>query len=157
MSNKQIPESVDLGLFVNFPVADAIAAAPADPEAAARVLLLAARILRNRQPIPLHLADYLADAFEAAMAKPEADRVVELGVELNIGARNRRPSKFDWFEAYRILVANPMKSNAELVALIKKKGKCSESHARKILKQAVKAKQNSDEILRQEGLGENAA
>jgi hypothetical protein len=149
MSEQNLPED-DLGLYVNFPVSNAIARAASDPEAAARVLLLAEDILRARKPIPYALADYLADAFGAAMRKPEEKRVEALALELNLRAKNKRPSKFDWFDAYLIMQANLELPRPQLVALLRRKGDCSESHARRLLDVVEEAIKKSDRILREE-------
>lgn len=72
--------------------ADAIGRAPSDPGAATEVLRIAAGYLRRGEPLPANLADYLADAIEAAMAKPAEHRLSALGLELNLTASNRRPA-----------------------------------------------------------------
>lgn len=68
----------------------------AEPDTAAQLLMLAAYYLRNRKPMPDMLADYLADAFETAMVKPQENRVPQLGRELNLTALNRRPLYVSW-------------------------------------------------------------
>lgn len=149
MSEQNLPED-DLGLYVNFPVSNAIARAASDPEAAARVLLLAEDILRARKPIPYPLADYLADAFGAAMRKPEEKRVEALALELNLRAKNKRPGRFGWSDAYRVKQANFELPRPKLVALLMKEGDCSESHARRLLEVVEKAIKENDRILREE-------
>lgn len=140
------PDQPELGLFVNFPVSDAIHAAPADPEQAAKVLLLAAKLMRDRQSLPYQLADYLADAFEASMVKPVDLRVPNLAFELNLHSRNKRPSKFGWLATHRILVANEGKHRREIINLIKMSGKVSRSHAERMLRRAERAERESQLI-----------
>lgn len=140
----------DIGLYVNFPVSEAIARAPSDPDAAAQVLLLAEDILRTGKTMPLELARYLADAFGAAMRKPVDLRAKELAFELNLRARNKRPSSLGWMDALRVIQDNPGASLTRLVYLVMKQGGCSESHARRILEKAKKAMEEYDQILRDE-------
>ncbi|MBN9463690.1 MAG: hypothetical protein J0H00_20975 [Burkholderiales bacterium] len=52
----------------------------ADPDAASQLLLLAVEYLRNRQPMPPMLADYIADAFESAAVKPRDCRPKQLRI-----------------------------------------------------------------------------
>ena len=52
MSSKTVQDQPGLDVLVNFPISDAILAASADPEQAAKVLLLAARLMRDRQLLP---------------------------------------------------------------------------------------------------------
>lgn len=128
----------DLGLYVNFPVSDAIRQAPSDPEAAARVLLLAASLMRERKTLPYELLDYLADAFES-MLKPAPDRLRTLALELNLTARNKRPSKVHWLQAYKIMTANEGRTDREIIETIKRETGCSKSHATRILNKAKSA------------------
>jgi len=135
-----------IGLLVNFPISDAIRAAPADAEQAARVLLLAAELMRKHEPLPYQLEEYLANAFEAALQKPLDNRVRELAFELNLTSKNKRPSKFGWLEAHRIMLANEGKSRKEIIDSIKKAGKVSRSHALRILDKAEKAEKIHQQI-----------
>ena len=150
MSNNTRIDTDDLGLYVNFPISDVIGLAPADAEKAAEVLLLAAKLLRDRQPLPYELADYLADAFEASMNKTPELRVKHLAFELNLHAKNKRPSKIQWIDAYRIMVANGDLSRSKQINLISKKYHVSESHARRQLTIAEKAVIESERISHQE-------
>lgn len=121
----------------------AIRQARADPEEAARVLLIAAEYLREHKPLPYLLADYLADAFEAAMAKSPEKRLAELGFELNLKSKNKRPHRLDVPAAYAIIQQNfhlvlqgadrVDVNTPELRKLLMKKSRCSISHARSIL------------------------
>lgn len=66
-----------------------------DPDAAARVLLYAAELLRRGDALPAPLAQWLADAFEVAAHKetPE-ERVKMLGRELHLTREKAgRPAK----------------------------------------------------------------
>lgn len=77
-----------------------LSAAPGDPEAAAEALRLAARYIREGKPLPDPLAGHLADAIDAAMAKPTRARAKEFARELHLTALNARP-KGDLFEIGR--------------------------------------------------------
>lgn len=72
--------------------------AEADSDAAAKVLLLAAQYMRRGETLPEDVAQHLAGAFEAAMAKDAKHRGRELLRELHLAARNRRPAKANWLE-----------------------------------------------------------
>ena len=74
-------------------VADILAKAPSDPEAAAQVLKIAAQCLRAGELMPPDLASFLADAFESAALKPdEHSRAKTLARDLHlIAGGNRRP------------------------------------------------------------------
>lgn len=143
--------SDDLGLYVNFPLDDAIRLAPSDPAKAAEVLAIAARLMRAREVLPLNLLDYLADAFEAvdtqqdAMKKPE-----ELTFHLNLTARHKRPSSTQWVDALRIMYPNQQLTKAKVVQDIMSKHKVSRSHASKIYNQAREAELESERIRRGE-------
>ena len=84
------------------------------------------------------------------MAEPIDSRVRELAFDLNLKSRNKRPSKIDWLDAYRIMVANDGKSRAELIKLIKKSLKVSRSHAVRILCKAEFAESERQRIRLQE-------
>lgn len=138
----------DFGRDINFAVSDAISAAPADPEKAAKLLLLSAEWLRSGKPLPAQLVDYLAGAFEAAMAKPPDTRIDALALELNLKALNRRPNPFGWLDALNVVQANNGKSNAELKKLIMKASGCGETYASNVLKLALAAQAEYDELIR---------
>lgn len=88
------------------------------PEAAAELLRVAARLLRERRALPGELADYLADAFESAMAKPKESRLKELGRELKLTALNRRQKKFDpWAVDLALLMAHEAGARSETKAI----------------------------------------
>lgn len=77
----------------------AVCRAPADPDEAAKALLIAARYLRENKPLPWILRTYLAGALEASMPKPKGEpRNTALLRELHLAAQNRRPVKPLWFE-----------------------------------------------------------
>lgn len=82
----------------NFDGFDLVMRAEANPDAAAEVLLLAAEYMRRGEALPVHVADHLAGAFEAAMRKPKRNRGQALLLELHITAANRRPTDVDWYE-----------------------------------------------------------
>jgi hypothetical protein len=79
--------------MTKLPDSDVLARAPCDPEAAAQVLMIAARYLRAGEPLPDDLAKFLADAFESAGLKPdEHSRAKTLARDLHlIAGGNRRP------------------------------------------------------------------
>ncbi len=54
--------------------------APSDAEAAAKLLSFAIEPLRKGEPIPIPLAELLADAIEASVGKPEKFRGKSLRV-----------------------------------------------------------------------------
>lgn len=74
---------------------DFLARAESDPDAARDALLVAAGYIRRGEAFPGNLADHLAGAIEAAMAKPEKHRAKALTDELNLTANNARLSG-DW-------------------------------------------------------------
>lgn len=75
-------------------VFDALRLAEADPEEAAKVLLLAAEYLRSGQRMPSQLAVFVADAFEAAMSQPQNLRAKALTDWLYLSAKNKRRARF---------------------------------------------------------------
>jgi len=76
---------------------DAVWRAEINPDKAAEALRFAAVYLRRREPLPDYLADWLADAFESAAAKPAKHRGKALAHELGLQAMNRRP-KAHWYD-----------------------------------------------------------
>lgn len=72
-----------------------LAKAESDPDAARDALLIAAGYIRRGDALPGNLAEHLAGAIEAAMAKPEKLRAKALTDELNLTANNARPAG-DW-------------------------------------------------------------
>lgn len=82
----------------NFDGFDLLRRAKANPDAAADVLLLAAKYMRRGEVLPDYVADHLAGAFEAAMRKPQKHRGKALLNELHITASNRRPADVDCYE-----------------------------------------------------------
>jgi hypothetical protein len=63
-----------------------------DPECAAEVLRIAAKYLKSSEQMPYSLALFLADAIESAMKMASMVRASELLINLNLKARNRRPT-----------------------------------------------------------------
>lgn len=114
--------------------------AEADPEMAAECLLRAAKYLRSRSPMPSDLANYLADAFEAAMLKPVEMRGRALALELHLTALNRRPVNVDpdWLGEYLDM------SETKAKKLIATEFGISQSTALRLLKM-VKAFREQDE------------
>lgn len=95
----------------------------ADPDAASELLLLSVEYLRNRQPMPPMLADYIADAFESAAVKPREHRPKQLTDELHLTANNKRKANTDWLDAYEVIKANPaMTKHAQAAELAKRAG-----------------------------------
>ena len=81
--------------FLDELATSALANAESDPEAAKDALLIAAGYIKRGVPLPGNLADHIAGAIEAAMAKPKERRAKALTDELSLSAVNRRP-KADW-------------------------------------------------------------
>lgn len=157
MSVKDVHE-LEFDRLFDLQVNDAIRKAKADPDEAARVLLLAAKFLRQHKPLPYALADYLADAFEAAMAKPRGVRHKELGFELQLTNRNTRPHALDTVAAYTLIQQNyhlvdqtgdhVNVMTLEIKKLLMKKGGCSEKHARGLLLKIDKELRGEEDQLK---------
>jgi hypothetical protein len=81
--------------FADDAATDALALADSDPEAAKSVLLIASGYIRRGEALPGNLAEYLVEAIETAMAKPQKLRAKALTDELMLTANNRRPAG-DW-------------------------------------------------------------
>lgn len=90
------PEKLSLDHFFSDEAAtNALANAESDPEAAKDALLIAADYINRGVPLPGILANHIAKAIEAAMAKPKKLRAKALTDELRLSAVNCRP-KADW-------------------------------------------------------------
>ncbi len=63
---------------------NALARIESDPDAARDVLQIASGYIRRGEPLPGNLAEYLAGAIEAAMAKPAKFRAKALSDELGL-------------------------------------------------------------------------
>lgn len=74
---------------------DCLACAESDPSAASEALLIAASYIRRGEALPGNLAQFLVEAIEAAMLKPEKFRAKALTDELNLTGNARRPAD-DW-------------------------------------------------------------
>lgn len=81
---------------------EAIARAESDPDQAAEALRIAAGYLRRREVVPDNVADWLADAIDCAMHKPEAHRARALALELGLAALNWRPAA-DWLDVGKFM------------------------------------------------------
>jgi hypothetical protein len=132
--------------------------APSDPDAAAELLLLAAKYLRNRTPLTDDLADYLAGAIEASMRKPEPHRLNALGTELFLTTPNRRPAA-DWLEVGRQFdnivdpfdpSSTPAQSQNSAAAQIAADFGISEATAARYWKAYKAALEEHDRIMREE-------
>ncbi len=108
----------------------------ADPDAAAKLLLLSAEYLRNRQPMPSMLADYIADAFESAAVKPREHRPKQLTDELRLTANNKRKANADWLDAYEVIKANPNKKPHAQAAELAKHAGIGQTKADELIKKA---------------------
>lgn len=98
-------------------IVEDLAWAAADPEAAARLLLVAAEYLRSGEQMPHNLADHLASAFEkAAKVESHMHRGKELLLELKLTARHARP-KGDWYDVGRAVEASLRAGNTITTAL----------------------------------------
>lgn len=94
MTNSKNSDSLE-NFFADEQVTDYLAHAESDPEAARNALLIAAQYIRQGKVLPGNLANHLAGAIEAAMAKPQRSWARELSVELHLTSLNRRPAD-DW-------------------------------------------------------------
>lgn len=124
-----------------------IAAAPHDGDAAARVLVHFAQLLRRREQIPGNLADYIADAIEASMGKPTLRRAKAFTDELHLTTNNRRPA--DWHKLgakfAELLAAGCSETRAALT--IADDFNVSTSTARKCWREYERAKTAHDDIV----------
>lgn len=154
MSSEPAREDDCLALYVNFPLSRAIRLAPADSEWAAIVLRLAAEQLRQRKPLPIELADYLADAFETSMSKAPGARAQQLALELHLKALNKRPSAVGWIDVYPIMEANSDIPHAQLVRVVQTRLKVAKSLATRLVKQARSAKLEHERAMLENGGGE---
>lgn len=140
-----------LGLYVNFPLDEAIRLAPSDQAKAVEALAIAAKLMRAREVLPLGLLDYLADAFEAVSAQQDSEKQPEeLTFHLNLTARHRRPSSVQWLEAFKLMYANQHLTKRETIKLIQKNYKVSRSHASKKYDEAWQAGLESQRVSRDE-------
>lgn len=82
-----------VALNIDFEAMDLLDAAPSDPDAAAKALLLVAKRIRSGAPLSAELANHLAGAIEAAMLKPQSHRGSALLRELHLKVGNRRQAR----------------------------------------------------------------
>jgi hypothetical protein len=92
-------------------VMEALAMASSDPDAAAQALMLAAEYLRAGAPMPEALADHLAGAIEASMAKSKGAREKALLQELKLTAPNAR-TKGDYYLVGQLVEQSMRAGNA---------------------------------------------
>ncbi len=83
---------------VDFEAWDTVFRAPSDSDEAANALLIAAKYIRERKPLPHGLDGYIAGAIEYSMRKDKKHRNTAFLRELHLAAENRRPAKGDWHE-----------------------------------------------------------
>ena len=76
---------------------EAIKRSKLENQGAVDALRIAAEYLRRREVLPDNLAEWLADAIEASMGKPEPENGRYLLLELGLTAANRRPAA-DWID-----------------------------------------------------------
>lgn len=114
---------------------EALRRAKADPDAAAKALEIAAEYLRAREPLPHDLADWLADAFESAAAKPPENRADMLAMELLLRSLNRRPARADWIDVGQFVDDHPAESERQRLLAACTAFNISETTARRLLKQ----------------------
>jgi hypothetical protein len=121
--------------------------AESDPASAMKLLEMLAKALRERiLPYPM-LADYVADAIEAAAAKPTIYQARALTDELNLTSQDRRPAH-SWLEvghAMHILLGDGISQTKAKLAVAVEFG-VDESTALKYYKQYAAAKQKHDSI-----------
>ena len=75
---------------------EAMEASDSDKNAAAKVLLIAARYLRRGDRMPERLADFLANSIEKSMRVAASVRGSNLLINLKIKVNNVRPTKANW-------------------------------------------------------------
>lgn len=74
--------------------------APGDPEAAWKILAVAADMMRKGRPLSDDIADFIASAIETAMPKPLDNRLTMLSRELHLNTENRRPAPYHPWQVY---------------------------------------------------------
>lgn len=81
----------DTNAFLFFAHMEDIERAECDPEAAAKLLLIAAEYLENGEVVPKPLAEFIAQAFKRAAAVEQSKRTAELAAYLCLTAPHTRP------------------------------------------------------------------
>lgn len=130
--------------------------AESDPEAAVQILTVAAEYLRECQGkgFPADLAEYLAQAFEAAASEDGAKKgLATLGRKLNLTAGHRRKTNnadlFEVGEAFRSELDIGKKQDEAKETVSKSLG-ISESTVLRMWKQYKDALEEHDRICREE-------
>jgi hypothetical protein len=78
---------------------EALTNAPKSSDAAAHLLLIAARYIRNQEPLPMELAEFIADAIESSMTIPDGEeRIRKFLLGLHLTSDHRRPEFTNWYE-----------------------------------------------------------
>ncbi|WP_417584622.1 hypothetical protein [Nitrincola sp.] len=76
-----------------------------DVEKAWDCLAIAAKYMKRGLPVPLDLAEHLAEAIEMAMHKPVNNRLTVLSKELHLAADNRRKVPYHPLEVFEFVEA----------------------------------------------------
>ena len=78
---------------------EALITAPKSSDAAAKLLLIAARHIRNQEPLPVELAEFIADAIESSMTlQDDEERIRKFLLRLHLTSDHRRPEFTNWYE-----------------------------------------------------------
>lgn len=75
---------------------DLLGRVESDPDAAAGAMRMAAKYIREEQPLPAGLREWIANALDDAALKPRANRAKALTDALSLTVGNRRPAG-DWY------------------------------------------------------------
>lgn len=133
-------------------VAEAMHDAEADPDGAARLLLIAAKYLRRDEPLPTMLRLYLAEAFERSMMKSKPYRNKALLRELRLMTAGRRKVKTPWLDSpgeyFYWLVESGVSQNAAAAQISADYG-ISESTAVRLWREWRAAKEEHDRLCRE--------
>ncbi|MCA1856416.1 hypothetical protein LE190_10860 [Massilia oculi] len=141
--------SAKLGVPLDFSVAvhELLSRAESDPASAMKLLEMLAKDLRARTLPNRMLAGYVADAIEAAAAKPTTYQARALTDELHLTSQDRRPAH-SWLEighAMHMLISEgSSQTKAKLEVAVEYH--IDEGTALKYYKQYVAAKQRHDSI-----------
>jgi hypothetical protein len=90
-----------MGFKLNFSIEahDALTNAPKSSDDAAKLLLIAARHIRNQEPLPMGLAEFIADAIESSMTlQDDEERIRKFLLGLHLTSDHRRPEFTNWYE-----------------------------------------------------------
>jgi hypothetical protein len=115
---------------------ESVSKADSREQTAGDALRIAAGYLRRREPLPPVLADYLADAFEAAAREPEENQIEVLALSLGLMALNRRRAAVRAWEVAQFVddAGNGPTERQRILSAVEKFG-IAETTARRLLKE----------------------